>query len=167
MPVCSADGQSVYYRQGDSGVFVISIDGGQPRKLDLPYASMGANIPSPDGQSVLYTWQDPQNLANPVHFGIVPSKGGAATHTFDRMVGGGIVVWAPDGKSIDYLVTRGGVTNIWRQSLSGGAAKQLTHFTSDLSQSFIWSGDGKTLAIARGTRTADIVLLKSPGKSSQ
>ncbi len=167
VPVCSADGQSVYYRQGDSGVFVISIDGGQPRKLDLPYASMGANIPSPDGQSVLYTWQDPQNLANPVHFGIVPSKGGAATHTFDRMVGGGIVVWAPDGKSIDYLVTRGGVTNIWRQSLSGGAAKQLTHFTSDLSQSFIWSGDGKTLAIARGTRTADIVLLKSPGKSSQ
>ena len=93
---------------------------------------MGANIPSPDGQSVLYTWQDPQNLANPVHFGIVPSKGGAATYTFDRMVGGGIVIWAPDGKSIDYLVTRGGVTNIWRQALSGGPAKQLTHFTSDL-----------------------------------
>jgi hypothetical protein len=29
----------------------------------------------------------------------------------------------------------------------------------------MWSGDGKTLAIARGTRTADIILLKSPSKS--
>jgi hypothetical protein len=126
---------------------------------------MGANIPSPDGQSLLYVWQDPQNLANPVHFSIVPGKGGAAIHTFDRMVGGGVVIWAPDGKSIDYLVTHGGVTNVWRQALAGGPAKQLTHFTSDLSQIFAWSGDGKTLAIARGTRTADIVLLKSPTKS--
>jgi eukaryotic-like serine/threonine-protein kinase len=167
LPICSADGQSVYYRQEDSGSYAVSIDGGQPRKIEVPYASMGANIPSPDGQSVLYTWQDPQNLANPIHLSIVPSKGGAALHTFDRMVGGGVVIWAPDGKSLDYLVTRGGVTNVWRQSLSGGPAKQLTHFTSDLAQTFMWSGDGKTLAIARGTRTADIVLLKSPGKSSQ
>jgi Tol biopolymer transport system component len=165
LPICSADGQSVYYRQEDSGSYAVSIDGGQPRKIEVPYASMGANIPSPDGQSLLYTWQDPANLANPVHFSIVPSKGGAATHTFDRMVGGGIVTWAPDGKSIDYLVTRGGVTNVWRQALSGGPAKQLTHFTSDLAQSFTWSGDAKTLAIARGSRTADIVLLKSPYKS--
>jgi eukaryotic-like serine/threonine-protein kinase len=167
LPICSIDGQRVYYREEDSGSFVVSIDGGQPQKVEVPYDSMGANIPSPDGQSLLYTWQDPQNLANPIHFSVVPSKGGAATHTFDRMVGGGVVTWAPDGKSIDYLVTRGGVTNVWRQALSGGPAKQLTHFTSDLAQSFIWSGDGKTLAIARGTRTADIVLLKSPSKPQQ
>jgi serine/threonine protein kinase len=167
LPICSADGQSVYYRQGDSDVYVVSIDGGQPRKIELPQHSMGVNIPSPDGQSILYIWQDPENLASPVRFSIVPSNGGAATHTFDRMVGGGIVIWGPDGKSIDYLVTRSGVTNVWRQSFSGGPAKQLTHFTSDLAQTLSWSGDGKTLAIARGTRTADIVLLKSPTKSAQ
>jgi serine/threonine protein kinase len=165
LPICSVDGQSVYYREEDSGTYAVSIDGGQPRRIEVPYASMGANIPSPDGQSLLYVWQDPQNLANPVHFSIVPGKGGAAIHTFDRMVGGGVVIWAPDGKSIDYLVTHGGVTNVWRQALAGGPAKQLTHFTSDLSQIFAWSGDGQTLAIARGTRTADIVLLKSPTKS--
>ncbi len=165
LPICSIDGQFVYYREEDSGSYVVSIDGGQPRKIEVPYASMGANIPSPDGQSVLYMWQDPQNLANPVHFSVVPTKGGAALHTFDRMVGGGVVIWAPDGKSLDYLVTRGGVTNVWRQPLSGGPAKQLTHFTSDLAQTFAWSTDGKTLAIARGTRTADIVLLKSSSKS--
>jgi len=165
VPICSADGQWVTYRGEDSSAFIVSIDGGEPRKIALPYASMGATLPSPDEQSVLYTWQDPENLANPVHFSVVPLKGGAATHTFDRMVGGGIVLWAPDGKSIDYLVTRAGVTNVWRQPLSGGPPKQLTHFTSDLSQAFMWSGDGKTLAISRGTRTADIVLLKSSSKS--
>jgi hypothetical protein len=66
---------------------------------------------------------------------------------------------------MDYPVTRGGISDVWRQPLSGGPPKQLTHFTSGQINNIYWSGDGKTLAASRGTRTADIVLLKSPTKS--
>jgi serine/threonine protein kinase len=38
---------------------------------------------------------------------------------------------------------------------------QLTHFTSGQTYNIAWSGDGKTLAAARGTRSADIILLKA------
>ena len=81
------------------------------------------------------------------------------------MIGGGIAVWSPDDKSLDYPVTRNGISDVWRQPLTGGPPKQLTHFTSDQINNIAWSGDGKTLAMTRGTRTADIVLLKSPSKS--
>jgi len=77
------------------------------------------------------------------------------------MVGGGVNIWSPDGKAVDYPITRGGISDIWRQPLTGGPTKQLTHFTSGQIFSFAWSGDAKTMLAARGTRTADIVLLKS------
>jgi eukaryotic-like serine/threonine-protein kinase len=165
IPRCTMDGQQVVYREEDASAAVVSIDGGQSRKIPLRFASIGSTPASPDLQSVLYVWEDPENLANPIRFSTVPIKGGAATHTFERMVGGeDAVLWTPDGKSIDYLVTRNGISDLWRQPLSGGPTKQLTHFTSGLANTFAWSNDGKTLAIARGTRTSDIILLKSATK---
>jgi eukaryotic-like serine/threonine-protein kinase len=166
LPRCTMDGQQVFYREEDAGAFAVSIGGGAPQKIALPFVSTASTPASPDAQSVLYMWQDPENLANPIRFSVVPIKGGAATHTFERMVGGGeTFAWNPDGKSIEYLVTRNGISDVWRQPLSGGAPKQLTHFTSGFAPNFAWSNDGKTLAISRGTRTSDIVLLKSPSKA--
>jgi Tol biopolymer transport system component len=91
--------------------------------------------------------------------------GGPVIGSFERMIGGGFPTWSPDSKSLDYPVTRGGISDVWRQPLTGGPAKQLTHFTSDQITNVHWSGDGKILAASRGTRTADIVLLKTPSKS--
>jgi Tol biopolymer transport system component len=79
---------------------------------------------------------------------------------------GGFGRWSPDARGIDFPVTRSGVSNIWRQPLPNGPPKQLTHFPSDLIFSGTWTGDGKTLILARGTVSADIVLLKS-GKKLQ
>jgi len=39
--------------------------------------------------------------------------------------------------------------------------KQITNFPSGLIRSFNWSPDGKTLILARGTQSSDIILLKS------
>ena len=41
----------------------------------------------------------------------------------------------------------------------GGTPRQLTDFRSDLTFFFDWSRDGKQLALARGTRTNDVVLI--------
>jgi len=71
---------------------------------------------------------------------------------------------APDGKGIDVMQGRGGVDNIWRYPLDGSAAKQISTFASDRLFNFAWSRDGKRLAVARGTATADVVLIRSAGR---
>ena len=166
VPICSHDGKWVTFRN-DTSTFRISIDGGQPQTIPLPSFAMGGAQISNDGKFSLYMWQDPANLGNRPRFITSSMDGGPVMGSFERMIGGGIPVWSPDDKAIDYAVTRGGVSDVWRQPLTGGPAKQLTHFTSDQINNIAWSSDGKTLAITRGTRTADIVLLKSPSKSSQ
>jgi Tol biopolymer transport system component len=51
--------------------------------------------------------------------------------------------------------------NLWVESLDGKPPRQLTHFSDDRQLAdAAWSRDGKRLAIARTTQTADIVLFK-------
>jgi eukaryotic-like serine/threonine-protein kinase len=165
VPICSPDGKWVTYRADEPpAIFRISIDGGQPEKVQMPGSAMGGASLSPDGKLVLYLWQDPDNLGLRPRFITSSINGGPVIGSFERMIGGALPVFAPDGNAIDYPVTRGGISDVWRQPLSGGPTKQLTHFTSDLINGLAWSGDGKTLAASRGTRTADIILLKTPTK---
>jgi Tol biopolymer transport system component len=90
---------------------------------------------------------------------VVPFGGGSPVYKFDMPMGAGEIHWAPDGKALDYTLTRGGATNIWRQALTGGPPKQLTNFKSDLIFSFAWSRDGKQLALARGSTASDVILI--------
>jgi serine/threonine protein kinase/Tol biopolymer transport system component len=164
IPLCSPDGKWVTYLSEEQppGAVLILTDGGTPKPLALPYgAPLGFTQVSPDSQLVLYDWQDPTNLGTREKMETSPLQGGAVVHSFERPPGAGPEHWAPDGRAIDFVITRGAVSDIWRQPLSGGAPKQITHFPSALIYNFAWSSDGKTLVAARGNRTADIVLLKS------
>jgi len=163
LPVCSYDGQWIsYLGVQPHGSFLLSINGGTPKQLDLPYgAPLGFILDSPDGKLLLYEWQNPDNLGTRVKMETSPLQGGSAVHSFERPPGAGPQRWAPDGRAIDFVITRGGISDLWRQPLSGGTPKQLTHFSSRLIYSFSWSGDGKSLVAARGGRTADIVLMKA------
>ena len=76
-------------------------------------------------------------------------------------MGAAQIRWAPEGKALDYLLTRGGATNIWRQALACGPPKQLTDFKSDLIFAFDWSPDGKQLALARGSMSSDVILISN------
>jgi Tol biopolymer transport system component len=73
-----------------------------------------------------------------------------------------VLRWTPDGRFVTYVVTRGGVSNIWGQPAEGGEAKQLTAWTADLIYRFDWSKDG-TLACERGAPVNDVVLLRDAG----
>ena len=68
--------------------------------------------------------------------------------------------WSPDGKSLDYVETRDGVSNLMRVPLDGGKARQLTNWKSDLILWFAWSPDGKKLACARGSNVRDLILME-------
>ncbi len=165
IPLCSPDGQWVTYldREEVTGS-IISINGGTPHPLQLPSNPVGFTWLSPDTKLVLYGYQDPVHLQARIRLNVAPLEGGPLKYSFERMIGGGGYGWAPDGRGIDFWVTRGGISDMWRQPLSGGPPKQYTHFPSGLINAFAWSADGKTLIVARGTRTADIILLKTAKK---
>jgi hypothetical protein len=57
--------------------------------------------------------------------------------------------------------TSGGVSNVWRQPLEGGAAKQVTSFQSDRIYEFAESRDGKKWAVSRFSTTSDVVMIKN------
>jgi len=69
------------------------------------------------------------------------------------------VRWSPDGLAIDYVDTKDGHSNIWRQPLHAGEPRQLTHFTSaEDVQDFAWSRNGDKLAYIQGRAESDVIL---------
>jgi eukaryotic-like serine/threonine-protein kinase len=165
IPLCSPDGQWVTYQDpNEVATSIISINGGTPHPLQLPNLPMGFTWLSTDARLVLYNYQDPAHLQARIRINVASLEGGPLKYSFERMIGAGGNAWSPDGKGIDFPVTRGGISDMWRQPLSGGPPKQYTHFSSGLIYNFAWSGDGKTLVLARGIRTADIILLKANKK---
>jgi Tol biopolymer transport system component len=80
-----------------------------------------------------------------------------------RIAGGNFVnglTFAPDGKSVAYVIRDKGVDNIFVQPLDGSSGHQITNFASDHIAEFRWSPDGKTLAVAQTNNTSDVVLLR-------
>jgi hypothetical protein len=91
----------------------------------------------------------------------VSAQGGDPVYRFDAPPGLFGLNWSPDSKSFNYALTRDGVSNLWEQPLSGGPARQLTHFKTDLIFDFAWSEDGKQLSLARGNRNSNVVLISN------
>jgi hypothetical protein len=59
-----------------------------------------------------------------------------------------------------YFKNEGGVGNLWRQTIAGGAPQQVTHFNSDMIFGFALSRDGKSLVMSRGRLTSNVVLIR-------
>ena len=55
----------------------------------------------------------------------------------------------------------GELRKLWRLPLDGSAPRPVTTFTSEQILNYRWSRDGKTLAMSRGTLSADVVLITS------
>ncbi len=67
--------------------------------------------------------------------------------------------WSPDSKSLLYVDTRRGISNLWRHPLSGGAASQITKFTNDQIFRYALSHKQARWAIVRGDVSRDVVLV--------
>lgn len=155
---CSPDGKWLAYASTNY-IYRIGIEGGTPTQLAEDNYAGGARI-SPDGRYVAYLARGP-SVTSPNNRTIVPAGGGKAAYSFPGIAGTGPGQWSPDGKAIQFLLTRNGVTNIWSQPIAGGPPKQITTFTSGIVFAFRWSRDGKQLAMARGSRSSDIVLISN------
>jgi hypothetical protein len=62
---------------------------------------------------------------------------------------------------LQYLLTKGDVTNVWTQPLAGGPPRQVTKSTVGRIFDFNWTYDGKQLLLSRGEVTSDVVLLSN------
>jgi Tol biopolymer transport system component len=166
LPVCSLDGSTIVFDYEDqlSG-WRMGIDGTNPTSLGLHNQTSPFAFLSRDNQQVMYRLGHPNSPQTRDQLVVVPVQGGPPAFSFEvpvgSIVGQGLPQWSPDGHGIDFSLTRGGATNIWRQPIPSGALKQITNFPSGIIRSFNWSPDGKILFLTRGSVSSDIILLKS------
>lgn len=156
-PRFAPDGRTIVYESqaNKATIATVNIDGGEPRQLTRNYSRYP--VFSPDGTQIACLYSE--ELNSKWSISIIPAAGGPPVKTFrvpNRL--SFQLSWTPDGKAIMYGRTRGGVTNLWLQSIEGGEPKQLTHFTADEIHSFDISHDGKQLVFSRGTNRSDVVL---------
>jgi Tol biopolymer transport system component len=160
---CSPDGKWVAFDamnpNSGASAWRVPVEGGAPAKLteniDRPRIAI-----SPDGQLVaVHLWG--KTPTSPSVLAAVPAQGGDPIYRFDAPAGMFGLSWSPDSKSFHYVLTREGVGNLWELPLRGGPAKQLTHFKTGLIFDFAWSLDGKQLALARGNRNSNVVLISN------
>jgi Tol biopolymer transport system component len=158
-PVVSPDNKWVLYQNlSDLRLWRVSIDGGEGNQLIDKLASQA--VISPDGKLVACRYRE-QELS-PFQLAILAFEDGKTLRTFDlppSAFGTPNLDWTADGKDVLYVDTRAGIGNVWRQPIDGGAAKQLTFFNTDQIFAFDLSTDGKTMALARGNVSNDVVLI--------
>ncbi|HKR27000.1 MAG TPA: hypothetical protein VJS11_06080, partial [Acidobacteriaceae bacterium] len=166
VPTCSADSKTVLYQDADFRLEKVSITGGHSQTLPK-YPDFNQAIASPDGKLVAMltfrlgqTKEDlalvPMDFSQPIRF-----------VNFERphsQYPGSFISFSNDGSGIIYPVREGQADNLWLQPLNGSPGKQLTHFQSEFIGDFSYSRDGKQLAIIRGHRQADVVLMRDAGK---
>ena len=101
---------------------------------------------SPDGKWVAFAVATPDMNANrnASNIWIVPATGGEAlqlTQSGHDMS----PVWSPDGKTLTFLSSRDGSSQVYALSMEGGEAHALTHLSTGADM-VKWSPDGKTIA---------------------
>jgi len=100
---------------------------------------------SPDGKWVAYTVTTPDMDANrnASNLWLVPTAGGAALQ-LTQSGHDSSPVWAPDGKTLAFLSSRSGTSQVYLLSMEGGEAQEVTHLSTG-ADIVKWSPDGKTI----------------------
>ncbi len=142
----------------------VSIDGGEAQPALSADLLSQLNEPMPRGfhEAIL----SPDGTAIAGHYLtdlgeriVVIPAGGGAMKRYETVPP--IAAWAPDGRGLIYIDTRGGVSNLMRQTLSGGAPVPLTTFAAEQIFNFAISPDHKRLALVRGLVSSDVVLVSA------
>ncbi|HEV7219333.1 MAG TPA: winged helix-turn-helix domain-containing protein [Terriglobales bacterium] len=172
-PACSPDSKWAYYIDSLRALMRVPIEGGRPEIVPgsiIPnaYQLLGCVDFSSDGRQLILIADVQGAGAQPsrAKLAIIDSEGRSAPRLLDpdpRIAAGSVytggVRFAPDGKSVVYVIREKGTANLWMQPLDGSAGRQITKFTSGLITGFHWSLDRKMLALLHSQTTSDVVVL--------
>jgi Tol biopolymer transport system component/class 3 adenylate cyclase len=155
---CTPDGKWVLYRKNppDLGIWKVPSDGGDPVRLTST-GGFAATI-SPDGNMLAYSG----GAAGPSSsLTVISLAGNTPEKHFNIGLGHTLanLPWTSDSLSFLYVKTESGVSNLWKQPISGDPPKQLTHFNSLSIDGFDLSKDGR-LVMVRGMHNSDAVLIR-------
>jgi WD40 repeat protein len=158
------DGRWFYYSAvgSDESIWRQGLDPGEPPRQVLADVDVVGTIP-PRRDRFSYAYYETRGDRLKLRGGIAPidDQGmiGASATTYDVPSGVTWGAWGPTDPDITWLINREGVSNLWVQSISGDMIKPLTHYETGFMSSFDFSPDFKQLAIARGERLRDVVML--------
>ncbi len=163
LPNCSPDGKWVIYSSlagGKRTIWKVGIDGGPSARLTDKLSNQP--VYSPDGKFVACLYSEERRDSR-LKIAVLPATGGQPVTYLNLPPSADTLItsirWMPDGRAVVYADTRGGVSNLWMQPLSGDPPQQLTHFTSERIWKFDISADGKTIVCSRGGNISDVVLI--------
>ena len=160
-PEFSPDAQWIYYNSRDENgnptFWKVSTDGGAPEKVREKTPCR----PSPDGKMFACSYREPQVNAF-LKLALVSAESGETVRMLDWPKGADTVIWSPDGRAVDYIAERDGLTNVWRMTLANGRERKLTDFETPAALfHFAWSNDGRQLSITRDTNSDHLVLIEN------
>jgi Tol biopolymer transport system component len=159
-PSCSPDGKwfTYYYQRG---IWRMPVEGGQGKMLVENTGGPGGSSISPDGRFVAYRVQEQEGNAFLLKSAVIAADGGPVLHKITAPFGVASLRWAPDGKGLNFLLTRDGAQNLWYQPLDGSPPRQVTRFPDSDIFDYSWSNDGKQLAVTRGRTRNDVVRISN------
>jgi eukaryotic-like serine/threonine-protein kinase len=170
LPVCSADSKTVLYADADSKFDRVGIEGGASQQFP-DYANFGRITISPDGKLAAIITNRPGETKEKIGLFSPDFSQPIRLLDFERnrvqygsVLGDEPILFKPDGSGIVYPIRQGQTDNLWLQHLDGSSGKQLTDFKSEFIRNFDYSYDGKQLAIIRGHRESDVVLIRDSEK---
>jgi Tol biopolymer transport system component len=117
---------------------------------------------SPDGKLIACAYRT--DSTTPWKIALLPTTGGTPIKTLGIPYAvNQIIRWSADSKSLLYLDSPKGVSNVWRLALSGEKAESLTKFSAESIFGYQFSADGSQLISARGTITRQVIIFTNPG----
>jgi Tol biopolymer transport system component/DNA-binding winged helix-turn-helix (wHTH) protein len=153
------DGKHVYFQSGrDQTVWQVPVDGGE--EIQVLGKSGYAPVFSRDDRLIAYFSRDSDNR---LWIAVVELTSQKLLHTFGPGREGADplkIVWAPDARSLIYVIANGARKSLWEQTLAGAAPRLIAEMGSDDIEDFAISPDGRTFAFARGKWIHDAILIE-------
>jgi Tol biopolymer transport system component len=157
-PSFAPDGKTLYFASAvreNAGVWKMPFDRGRPERIARSRAVSA--LVSPDGRRIAFRSERPDGGGEVL---VIPAEGGPSTVRIP-MAEAAPIAWSPDSAAVVWPRREGGNSNLWAHPLDGGIPRRITAFsTPDEIYGFAWSRDGKRLAVARGRRVRDAVLIR-------
>ncbi len=158
----SANKDWIVYTSAKGGklrISKVSLKGGDA--VDITDLESSSPVISRDGRSVAYFIRE---KGQPLKLGIISIDGGKPLKTIELPENTNIetgIAWSKNGDGILFVIKNGTTSNIWTQPLERTKPSKLTDFKEFQIASFALNAEGNRLAIARGSRNRDVVLIKN------